>query len=287
MKAPNLPVLSLEAWKAQKSAGPVCVRRTFEVERDADGAMSIVMSSATEDRMGDTIAVSGWRLDNFKSNPVLLWGHDSFAPPIGKVSSVVVEGNALKAKRVEWVPKEVSEFAWTIQRLVELGFVRAVSVGFRPLKWAFRDDGGVDFAEQELLELSFVSIPANPEALVESKAVDVTPVDQWAAKLIASGDAGLSVDGAKAWLGSRAAALAKAHPNQADDSTDEAPLPEIVNLTEAMREQTAVMRDLLVAVRENTAIVKGVTSPQPLAQTARKTLAEDLVSAVRSAMHHE
>lgn len=275
MKAPNLPVLSLDAWKAQKSAGPVCVRRTFEVERGEDGAVSIVMSSATEDRMGDTIAVDGWRLDNFKSNPVLLWGHDSFAPPIGKVSSVVVEGGALKAKRVEWVPKEVSPFAWTIQRLVELGFVRAVSVGFRPLKWAFRDDGGVDFAEQELLELSFVSIPANPEALVESKAVDVTPVDQWAAKLVTSDRSGLSVDEAKAWLGARAAAA----PAPVEGDEPEA-LPEIVTLTEAVRELTA-------ALRENTAIVKGLTTQKNTAQTARKSIADDLVSAVVASLAHE
>ncbi|HWH71125.1 MAG TPA: HK97 family phage prohead protease, partial [Candidatus Sulfotelmatobacter sp.] len=48
------------------------------------------------------------------------------------------------------------------------GFLRAVSVGFVPLRW---EVGAADAAfrrrylEQELLEVSAVAIPANPEAL--------------------------------------------------------------------------------------------------------------------------
>jgi len=48
------------------------------------------------------------------------------------------------------------------------GFLNAVSVGFIPIRW---DNGSQDkgyrrkFLEQELLEVSAVSIPANPNAL--------------------------------------------------------------------------------------------------------------------------
>ena len=42
--------------------------------------------------------------------------------------------------------------------------------------WTFTKDktrpGGIDFIEQELMEFSVVSVPANPEALMELSAAD-------------------------------------------------------------------------------------------------------------------
>jgi len=32
----------------------------------------------------DTIKQDGWKLDNFRNNPVILWGHDKYCLPIGK-----------------------------------------------------------------------------------------------------------------------------------------------------------------------------------------------------------
>lgn len=49
---------------------------------------------------------------------------------------------------------------------IKHGLVRAVSIGFRPLKYAFKDDGGIDFSEIEVLEMSSVTIPALPEAVI-------------------------------------------------------------------------------------------------------------------------
>jgi phage head maturation protease len=46
--------------------------------------------------------------------------------------------------------------------------VRAVSIGFRALKYAFKEDGGVDYQEIEIYEMSSVSIPALPEAVITS-----------------------------------------------------------------------------------------------------------------------
>lgn len=49
---------------------------------------------------------------------------------------------------------------------IEHGLVRAVSIGFRPLKYAFKEDGGIDFKEIEVLEMSSVTIPALPAAVI-------------------------------------------------------------------------------------------------------------------------
>ncbi len=125
----------------------------------------------------DTIAVAGWDLSNFLRNPVVLWGHDANALPIGRAFDVGIEGNALKAS-VRFIPDDTPErgpFAEAVYRLARQGFLGATSVGFRPLKWAFTDDDergaddwfpGIDFQQQELVEFSVGPVPATPEALL-------------------------------------------------------------------------------------------------------------------------
>ena len=60
-----------------------------------------------------------------------------------------------------------------VAELVSQGFLKATSVGFRPLALQPSSDParkyGIDFLEQELLEFSIVSIPANAEALIRPK----------------------------------------------------------------------------------------------------------------------
>jgi hypothetical protein len=50
---------------------------------------------------------------------------------------------------------------------VKTGLVRAVSIGFRPIEYAFMEESnGIRFIETEVFELSGVTIPANAEALI-------------------------------------------------------------------------------------------------------------------------
>jgi HK97 family phage prohead protease len=142
-------------------------------------ALRFTISTGSVDRERDTIAVAGWDLSNFKGNPVVLWGHDSSRLPIGRAFDVTVEGGALKAS-VEFIPQDTPEggdFAESVYRLARSGFIAATSVGFRPLKWDYSTDKergaddwfpGIDFEEQELVELSIVTVPANPEALMDA-----------------------------------------------------------------------------------------------------------------------
>src|SRR5690606_25612995 len=51
---------------------------------------------------------------------------------------------------------------------IKSGLVRGLSIGFRPIKYAFLDDGGVEFSEWDWYELSAVTIPANAEASITS-----------------------------------------------------------------------------------------------------------------------
>lgn len=135
---------------------------TAGVVRAAGDRMSFIASDESPDRLGDVIMASGWKLENFRRNPVLLWAHDARQPAIGRVVDVHVEGKRLLAS-VEWAN---TPFAQEVAGLYGDGFMSAVSVGFRPLKSEPQRGGaGTVFLEQELLELSAVAVGAHPDAL--------------------------------------------------------------------------------------------------------------------------
>jgi len=50
--------------------------KTKAAPAPADDPLEFVMSDGTVDRMGDIIEPDGWRLDNFRRNPVALFKHD-------------------------------------------------------------------------------------------------------------------------------------------------------------------------------------------------------------------
>jgi hypothetical protein len=74
---------------------------------------------------------------------------------------------------VKFAAADTYEFADTVYRLIQDGFINAGSVGFRALEWKFSTDPGrpmgIDFKRVELLEFSICPIPANANALVEGK----------------------------------------------------------------------------------------------------------------------
>jgi HK97 family phage prohead protease len=154
-----------------------------------DRTLTITISTANVDRMGDTINPAGWKLDNFLRNPTVLWAHDTSMLPVAKANQVWVAGDKLKAI-AEFTPADMSRFNDTVFQMYKKGFLSATSVGFHPLKYAFSDDpqrrSGIDFLEQELVEFSCVPVPANADALIEARSagVNIGPVLQWAEKII-------------------------------------------------------------------------------------------------------
>jgi HK97 family phage prohead protease len=141
----------------------------------ADG-MEFVLSDATVDSYGDVVEPSGWDLKRFKQNPIALFGHRSDFP-IGKWVDVRVEEGRLKA-RLEMAKAGTSYRLDELRRLIEQGILRAVSVGFRPIKAEPRSPdkpyGPQRYLKQELLETSLVSVPANPAALSVAKGLKIS-----------------------------------------------------------------------------------------------------------------
>lgn len=146
---------------------PAIITRGPEGER----RLSLTISTAGQDREGDTIALDGWKLEAYARNPVVLWAHDYRSLPIARAAKTRIEDGVLKADAV-FPPAEMHPFSAKIYDLAAAGFINASSVGFIPQKWSFRKDGGIDFHEQELIEFSFVTVPANADALIDGRSQD-------------------------------------------------------------------------------------------------------------------
>lgn len=140
-----------------------------------DGTIEmVVMSDDTVDRYNDTVDPRGWDINSFMQNPVLLWAHDAgfgshSIPAIGTVSNVKVNGKNQLTGKLHFDMDD--EFAVKVYNKYKKGVLKAVSVGFLGKEWEERDDGGVDFKKQELLELSAVNVPANPAALTTLRSM--------------------------------------------------------------------------------------------------------------------
>jgi HK97 family phage prohead protease len=150
---------------------------------DEERTASFIASDETVDRYGDVVSVKGWDLTNFRRNPIFLWMHSQFQP-IGKVKKIGVEGDKLVAT-VRFFDPGDSKVADDLWRLVKKRLLRAVSVGFTVKSdddiEPIRDDNervtGFRFLRQELLELSLVSVPANPNALQLARSCPGIPIE--------------------------------------------------------------------------------------------------------------
>jgi HK97 family phage prohead protease len=159
------------------------IRKQFvdtDVRAVRDRVRRFTISTASVDRDNDTIDPRGWRLDNYRKNPVVLWAHDYRQLPLGKALDVRVEGTRLVSE-AEFADHEMAD---TVLKLIDDGFLRATSVGFKPVRFERNvERGGIDFKEQELLEFSVVPVGANPEAIRRMKAARLCCGDEIAVEL--------------------------------------------------------------------------------------------------------
>ena len=194
-------------------------RKDFTPElRAADEAkrqITFVSSTESLDRMGDRIIVAGWDFRQYRKNPVVLWAHQSSAPPVAKCVEIHTEQAPVPAlvQTFEFATKDVYPFADVVYNLYRNKFLSSVSVGFMPTAppQQIKDDsgswsGGYEFNGTTLLETSCVPIPANPEAV--ARALDAGIITKSDAARAFAEDARASVGVARALLSAHAA---KAH----------------------------------------------------------------------------
>ena len=154
--------------------------------------VTFIASTDTKDRHGTVLNMDNWSLKNFNNNPIIGYQHNVYGGgmcsepnPDDQLGSAKAykEGNLLLVD-VTFEPAEINPKAEKIFRKVLHGSLRAVSVGFLPLKDKDGNEGDYGrkntksgkmeqedtffYYGQELLEVSVVNIPSNPDALKRS-----------------------------------------------------------------------------------------------------------------------
>lgn len=147
-------------------------------EKKNDRVLRFIGSDESIDRDNERILSSGWKLTNYRKNPVILLNHKHSELPVAKAKKVWIDKDKKRLMfDVQFPEPEVSSVGDTLYKLYSNGFMNATSVGFRPNPEKIKyGEGGkkgpsVTFQEQELLELSLVSVPANPRALLTQKGI--------------------------------------------------------------------------------------------------------------------
>lgn len=149
---------------------------------DPSFAGRIIPYFASDERVdGDgDIVRQNWKFAEYEKNPQVMYNHQWGDPPIGnglawevvQRSEKDYKGPALVLQAL-FMPKEVSEFADSMYRIVRAGFMRSGSVGFfSDLVIDVKDEEernelglgrwGFILDENNLLEYSVAPLPANP-----------------------------------------------------------------------------------------------------------------------------
>jgi hypothetical protein len=136
--------------------------------KDENGSFDVIISTEDTDRSGEIVKQNGWELANYKNNPIVLWGHDYYSLPIGVCTETyITEKNGVPAlgARGVFLSAEINPFAQQVRKLYEFGIGKGggvgctTSVGFIPKE--FDENARNTITKAELLEFSFVPIPAN------------------------------------------------------------------------------------------------------------------------------
>lgn len=176
--------LSVDETTKHRDGEPV--RRAFGItikEGSLDEkkrSVRVIASTAAIDSY-DEIVEQSWQLERYRSNPVVLYGHNRVGflgmggdpektLPIGYASNVEVVRGQLEAT-LNFVDENANPMAVKVWEQFKQGGLRAVSVGFYPntVREEMRDGKEIYvLADNELFEISAVPIPANPEAVALS-----------------------------------------------------------------------------------------------------------------------
>ena len=153
-------------------------------QEDEEGRrLTFIASDGTRDAAGTVLNQKGWDLDRFNKNGIIGYQHKVYGSWDGtdNPDNVIGKGRAyVKDDKlmvdVEFEPAEINSLAEKIYQKLLFGSLKAVSVGFMSKggQWGEGEEALTGknptyyYKGQELLEVSVVNIPANPNALKKS-----------------------------------------------------------------------------------------------------------------------
>ncbi len=154
---------------------------TTDIVSKSDAGGRILITTNGLDRDKDRINPRGVDLTNYLKNPVVMWGHSYSSPAdvVGRTTNLEVTDQGIYAD-FELRPAANEQDPQNIVRLLwDGGWIKAASIGFRPLDGHPNEAGGKDFSHWEMLEWSLIPIPANQDALrLAAKSLTQEPDDE-------------------------------------------------------------------------------------------------------------
>ena len=145
--------------------------------------VEFVASTGAVDTYGTVLPPDMWDLARYARNGVVGYQHDIYYSDdpdnvIGRGEAYTAGGELLI--RIFFEPAELNPKADKVYRKVLFGSINAVSVGFRataPGHWGRKADGEDPevyyYNGQELMEVSVVNVPSNPDAVKRSAAEEL------------------------------------------------------------------------------------------------------------------
>lgn len=175
--------------------------RQGDAPADADAPLTFVASTAGVKRDGLEIDQSRWLLGNYERNPRFLWAHQYDQRPLGSTRVWVEDGQLMAEPRFN----QRYEFARDIEEDYRQGDLDAVSVGWSNITAAearrrnydeIPEDADDDEVWHELLDISAVPVPGDPDALAERQRMALVALRRDLDEALGDGDGAGDADNA-------------------------------------------------------------------------------------------
>lgn len=160
--------------------------------------MTFVASDETRDSYGTVLPVSEWNLERYNNNGIVGYAHNLYGSYDADPDYVIGRGRAyVKGAEllvdIEFEPEGTNEIADKVWRKLQFGSLNGVSVGFsaQGAHWGEgeeAEDGSkptLYYTGLELLEVSVVTIPANPNAVRRSISEEMTDIRETIERVVA------------------------------------------------------------------------------------------------------
>lgn len=180
------------------------IHPTIRVLDEKAGLVEYIASNETLDSYCEVIKADGWRFNDFRKNAPFVDSHnyESIDCLLGKVIDFRVDGKNL-VETVKWaIDVDKNELAQKGFAMTAAGYLKAVSVGFMPVRYVTRwdsdksgwsdaltsigmhEEDGIRciYLEQEQKELSACIIGANPDAVARAYKAGILD-DAWLEKI--------------------------------------------------------------------------------------------------------
>ena len=168
-----------------------------EAPQGEDRRMTFVASDETRDSYGTVLPVSEWDLERYNNNGIVGYAHNLYGSYDADPDYVIGRGHAyVKGSEllvdIEFEPEGTNEIADKVWRKLQFGSLNGVSVGFsaQGAHWGEGEEAEngskptLYYTGLELLEVSVVTIPANPNAVRRSISEEMTDIRETINKVV-------------------------------------------------------------------------------------------------------